>query len=143
MKSRRPVNSAVMPLNDMTSQLSSPGNEPTELRIRRINVASLAKWVTFSFLVLGVFAGIIYTTSFALRQQISPIVMLWYFVLTPFLYAVVGLISSIIIGTIYNRVADKMGGIVVAANIGMENYSVPPPPPHEWDTHSSTSDSEE
>lgn len=97
----------------MNSRLLPDNEEPTKVTLRRIGLASLAKWLTLAFFVLGIFAGIVYTTSFAITGQISGIVIVWYVLLTPVMYAVVGFISSMIFGLIYNSVAGRVGGIEI------------------------------
>jgi hypothetical protein len=115
----------------MNPTLLTNDEEPTKVSLQRIRVASLAKWQTFAFFVLGIFAGIAYTTSFAVAGQISGIVVVWYFLLTPVMYAVVGLVSSIIFGLVYNSVAGRGGGIEV--EVRYLRTCVPPPPPERWE----------
>jgi hypothetical protein len=115
----------------MESNLLTDNEGPTRVTLRHICLASLVKWQTFVFFVLGIFAGIIYTTSFAITGQISGVVIVWYFLLTPLMYALVGLISSVIVGLAYNVVASRTGGIQV--DIVTQKNPVPPPPPERWE----------
>src|SRR2546422_2504845 len=115
----------------MKSPLLTDDEEPTTVTLQQIRLASLVKWQTFVFFVLGIFAGIIYTTSFAITGQISGIVIVWYFLLTPLMYALVGLISSMILGLVYNSVANRLGGLQV--DVVLQKNPVPPPPPERWE----------
>ena len=115
----------------MKSHRLANDEEPTTVTLRQIRLASLVKWQTFVFFVLGVFAGIIYTTSFAITGQISGIVIVWYLLLTPLMYALVGFISSMILGVVYNSVANRIGGLQV--DIVTNKKPVPPPPPEFWE----------
>ncbi len=115
----------------MMSHRLANDEEPTTVTLRQIRLASLVKWQTFVFFVLGIFAGIIYTTSFAITGRISGIVIVWYFLLTPLMYALVGLISSMILGLVYNSVANRVGGLQV--DVVTNKKPVPPPPPESWE----------
>ena len=110
---------------------SRQDDQPTKVTLQRIGLASFAKWQTFGFFILGIFAGIVYTTSFAITGQISGIVIVWYFLLTPLMYAIVGLISSLILGVIYNSTAARIGG--VEFDIAPKHFPAPPRPPERWE----------
>lgn len=121
-----------MPLTlDIDSRVRGVENQPTTVTLRRIRVASLVRWQTFGFFILGMFAGIVYTTSFAVYGRIRGVVLLWYVVLTPFLYAVVGLLSSLVVGLIYNSVAERLGGLEF--EVVTTELPLPPPPPDRWE----------
>lgn len=103
-----------------------------EMVLRRVGVKSAASWMTAAFFVLGIFAGIVYTASFAASGQISGIVILWYLLLTPILYAVVGLIAALIICVLYNQLNRTFGGIVLELADSRISFELPPPPPERW-----------
>jgi len=103
-----------------------------EMVLRRVGMMSAAKWMTLAFFVLGIFAGIVYTASFVVYGQISGIVIIWYLLLTPILYAVVGLIASLIICVLYNQLNRALGGIVLELSDPRIGFELPPPPPKEW-----------
>lgn len=109
----------------------------SKVMIQRINIVSFTKWLTFVFFVLGIFAGIIYTTSFAISGQISGIVIIWYLLLTPILYTLVGIITSLIICITYNSLNTVLGGIVIEVSNSTFDFDSPPPPPENWSDNSS------
>lgn len=100
--------------------------------LKHVSVLSAAAWLTAAFFVLGIFAGMIYTASFSYSGQISGMVVIWYLLLTPVLYACVGLFAALIICVLYNNLNGVFGGIALELADPNGSFESPPLPPSQW-----------
>ena len=106
-------------------------NESIHVTLQHVGLSSFVKWQTLAFFIMGVFAGLVYTVWLALAGQITGRGVIWYFLVTTFSYVVLGLISSTILGVIYNSFAPSIGGM--RFDIIARNTPLPPPPPERWE----------
>jgi hypothetical protein len=85
----------------------------TTMVLRRVNVLSVAKWVSLPLAVMGVFAGIIYDISLWRSGGANLSLAIFYLISLPIEYAFVGFVGTAVTGLIYNSVAKSEGGIVL------------------------------
>ena len=85
----------------------------TTMVLRRVNVLSVAKWVSLPLAVMGVFAGIIYDISLLQSGGGNLSLAIFYLISLPIEYAFVGFVGTAFSGLIYNSVAKSKGGIVL------------------------------
>jgi hypothetical protein len=108
-----------------------PINEPIRVTLRHIGLTSFVKWQTLAFSCWGILAGVICTAWFTLQGQLHGRAIASYFLVTVLIYAIPGLIGSIILAVIYNSVARKIGGLEF--DIVTKNKPTPSPPPVPWE----------
>jgi hypothetical protein len=115
----------------MKSMPPTNDNESIHVTLQHVGLSSFVKWQTLAFFIMGVLAGFVYTVWLALAGQITGRGVIWYFLVTTFSYVVLGLISSTILGVIYNSLAPSIGGM--RFDIIAHNNPLPPPPPQGWE----------
>jgi hypothetical protein len=115
----------------MKSSPPTNTNEPIRVTLQHVGLASFVKWQTLAFFIMGVLAGLVYTVWLALAGQITGRTVVWYFLITTFSYVVLGVVSSTILGVIFNSLAPRIGGM--RFNVVADNNPLPPPPPERWE----------
>jgi hypothetical protein len=108
-----------------------PTNEVIRVTLRHIGLTSFVKWQTLAFSFWGILAGVICTAWLALQGQLHGRAIASYFLATVLIYAIPGLIGSIILAAIYNSVARKIGGLEF--DFVTKNKPVQPPQRAPWE----------
>ena len=106
-------------------------NEPIHVTLEQIGLASFVKWQTLGFLVLGMLAGLLYSGWAALANRTISTSLVWYFLVTSISYVILGLVSSTILGILYNSLAGRFGGM--RFDVVTHNNPMPPLPPERWE----------
>jgi len=111
----------------------------TKMIVRRVGIKAVAAWVTLAFFILGIFAGVLSTAWFLYSGQTSGTFFIWYLVITPVLYAGVGMITALIICVLYNYLNSAFGSIGLEL-VAPTSAELPPLPPSQWNSPASTKD---
>jgi len=115
----------------MTPVTLTKDNEPIHVTLEQIGLASFVKWQTLGFLVLGVLAGLLYSGWAALANRTISSSLVWYFLVTSISYVILGVVSSTILGVLYNALAGRFGGM--RFDVVTHNNPMPPLPPERWE----------
>lgn len=115
----------------MTPLTLTNDNETIHVTVEQIGLASFVKWQTLGFLVLGVLAGLLYSGWAALANRTISSSLIWYFLVTSISYVILGVVSSTILGILYNSLAGKFGGM--RFDVVTRNNPMPPLPPERWE----------
>jgi len=110
-----------------------------KMTVRRVGIKAVAVWATLAFFLLGIFAGVLNTGWFLYSGQIGGTFFIWYLVITPVLYAGVGMITALIICVLYNSLNSAFGSIGLEL-VAPTSVELPPPPPSQWNFPASNKD---
>ena len=104
----------------------------SSLRLKHVAIMPFAIWLSFIAALFGFLFGIIFGfISFlnsGLRYGVYSI-LLWILV-TPTLFAVIGLLASLIGAAIYNALVTSRGGMLFEFEERASKAELPPPPPN-------------
>jgi len=106
-------------------------NNTIQVTVEQIGLAAFVKWQTLGFLVLGVLAGLLYTGWASLANRALSSSLVWYFLVTTISYVILGVISSTILGILYNSLAWRFGGM--RFDVTTQDNPIPPLPPERWE----------
>ena len=115
----------------MSTSSPTNENETVHVTVEQIGLASFVKWQTLGFLVLGVLAGLLYAGWAALAYGTMASSFIWYFLVTSVSYVILGVVSSTILGVLYNSLAVRFGGL--RFDIVTHKNPIPPLPPERWE----------
>jgi ABC-type Fe3+ transport system permease subunit len=106
-------------------------NETVQVTVEQIGLAPFVKWQTLGFLVMGVLAGLLYSGWAALANRTFTSSLIWYSLVTTVSYVILGVVSSTILGVLYNSLAARFGGMRFV--VVTQHSPPPPPPPERWE----------
>jgi len=95
-----------------------------KLQIKKIHIFTLAKVQALIFLVLGFLNASFYTLMLILGQRVDAgrfggqinrlgIGVVILFILMPIFYTVIGFVSGLVLGFVYNLIARFVGGVKI------------------------------
>ena len=101
-----------------------------KVMLKRVGILSVAKWQCFLSLLFGFITGIIFGAyAYMVTGLTVPQVLIIYLILFPIAYGVIGFVSSLIGGVIYNSLAGTVGGMLMEFEEVPTEKPLPPPPP--------------
>ena len=116
----------------------------TKVTLKRIDVFSVAKWISLTGFVSGFLTGFIYLgiTFYNSRQYgngdilTDHVKLLWHigfaFVVMPIIYCLTLFVSVAIAALIYNFFSASSGKMKFEVELEESKESSPPPPPENW-----------
>ncbi len=95
------------------------------VRIKRFKVWTVAKWVTIWASFIGFFLGLIYAAVMLKYGDVTRSVAVTYVISTPLLNALSGLVGSVVLGSLYNFMNDRIGAVTLEVEIDDVPNSIP------------------
>lgn len=102
-----------------------------KVMLKRVGILSVAKWQTLLMFICGIFAAIFYGVTLLFYGIRDIKLITFYTISLPLTYGLIGFITTVIGGFIYNAFADSIGGMILELET-VEKEFLPPPPPQEF-----------